>query len=64
MNFREQGGVEAQMEPSDRDLIQYVLNSLDAIRMRSSVVECRECGVRFLVNNQDFHQVVACPVHR
>lgn len=64
MRFRQHDGIESQLEPTDRELIQYILNSLDSIRERSAVVECRECSVRFLVNNQDFHQVVLCLEHR
>lgn len=60
MRFRNAEGDEQDRLIEDREMMQLMLNSLDAIRDRSSLIECRECGLLFLVNNQDFHQVVSC----
>lgn len=64
MQLRRHDGAVEQIDPTDIELIQLILNSLEAIRDRSSVIECEQCQLRFLVNNQDFHQVRLCPLHR
>lgn len=64
MQLKQRDGNISIIEPSNEELLEIVKLSLDSVRGRSSVVECAVCGERFLVNNQDFHQVTRCPTHR
>lgn len=66
MRIRLQDRTEQDINVSDIELLHLVLDSLGAIRQRSAIVECdqTDCGRRFLVNTQDFHQVHRCPLHR
>jgi hypothetical protein len=64
MQLKQRDGTVISFEPSSDELLAVVESSLESIRNCSSIVECADCGERFLVNNQDFHQVTRCPTHR
>ena len=64
MRHRDQQDNETEINPTDSELMIIVERSLHLIRRRSSIFECAECGLAFLVNNQDFHLVTRCDDHR
>ena len=64
MRLKLRDGTLTQIDVTEDQLLALAQASLDGIRRRSSVVECADCGERFLVNNQDFHLVSQCELHR
>ena len=64
MQFRNRHGEVGEIHPTDDELIEIATNCIEALRQRSSIIECVDCGERVLVNNQDFHVVTRCAVHR
>jgi len=64
MKIKRQDGREETMDVSRAELMRIIENSLEAMAEKSAIIECEECGEKFLVNTQDLHQVTRCHRHR